>query len=503
MSGTVLFDDTTEAGTGSILNPLPQADSFSTGPVFAVSDVQVDLYDQSVDGGTVDVLLLADNASTPGAVLATLDVIADTSLPTNPGTITDISNVHATLTLASVTLTANTRYWIEVVSDPSGSVSQAGWEVAADALGSGYDSGGTGDLTSEFNAFTAGGYFTSQNANAVTQPFIMSVTAACFAAGTRILTSEGEIAVEALRAGDLVAAMHSGGLAPVRWIGHRAVDCTRHPKPHDVWPVHVAPGAFGPGRPRRELMLSPDHSVFVTCEETGPRGALIPIRYLINDATIVQCPVDAVSYFHVELAQHDVILAEGLPAETYLDTGNRVAFANGGGSTMAHPDFSLKVWDKEGCAPLVLAGPVLTALRARATRDAEALGYAQTSDADLHLIVDGARIDGEREGAVFRFAVPEGARAIRLASRSAVPAHVTGPDADPRRLGVAVARIQADGQERPFGPGVGWHPAEQGWQWTDGAAALPCAGARQIEIQLALVSRYWCSRASPAMAAAA
>jgi collagen type I/II/III/V/XI/XXIV/XXVII alpha len=42
----------------------------------------------------------------------------------------------------------------------------------------------------------------------------------------------------------------------------------------------------------------------------------------------VQVAVDAVTYFHVELPRHDVLLAEGLAAESYLDTGNRSVFAN-------------------------------------------------------------------------------------------------------------------------------------------------------------------------------
>jgi hypothetical protein len=251
------------------------------------------------------------------------------------------------------------------------------------------------------------------------------------------------------------------------------------------------------------LVLSPDHAVFVCSGDTGWQGALIPIRHLINDATIVQTPVDAVRYFHVELDNHDVLLAEGLPAESYLDTGNRSAFSNGGGATMAHPDFALRVWDKKGCAPLVLDGPVLTAVRASLIREAEAQGYSLTSDADLHLLVDGARIDGQREGAVFRFMLPRAARAIWLASRSAIPSHLADPGADPRRLGVAVARVAADGQERPFGPGLGWHAAEEGWQWTNGAAALRCAGAGLLEVQLALVGRYWSTRAPVPVAKAA
>jgi hypothetical protein len=47
------------------------------------------------------------------------------------------------------------------------------------------------------------------------------------------------------------------------------------------------------------------------------------VRYLCNGATIRQESVAVVEYYHVELDAHDIMLAEGLPAESYLDTGNR------------------------------------------------------------------------------------------------------------------------------------------------------------------------------------
>ena len=46
-------------------------------------------------------------------------------------------------------------------------------------------------------------------------------------------------------------------------------------------------------------------------------------------STIVQEPIDEVTYYHVELATHDVILAKGLPCESNLDTVNRAAFEGG------------------------------------------------------------------------------------------------------------------------------------------------------------------------------
>ena len=66
-----------------------------------------------------------------------------------------------------------------------------------------------------------------------------------------------------------------------RWCGSATAGshCRRHPRPHDVRPVRIAAHAFGLGRPRRDLRLSPDHAVFVD-------GVLIPVRYLLNGATV-------------------------------------------------------------------------------------------------------------------------------------------------------------------------------------------------------------------------
>ncbi len=146
------------------------------------------------------------------------------------------------------------------------------------------------------------------------------MSAPCFAAGTKLLTADGEVAVEQLAIGALVPVM-GVGVVPIKWIGFRQVICRNHPAPRDVWPVRVRAGAFGDNVPHRDLLLSPDHAVFLD-------GTLIPVRYLINDATIVQEAADSVTYWHVELARHEVLLAEGLACESYLDTGNRAAMTD-------------------------------------------------------------------------------------------------------------------------------------------------------------------------------
>ncbi len=147
------------------------------------------------------------------------------------------------------------------------------------------------------------------------------VIVACFAAGTRILTQGSERPVEELTTADRVPTV-GGRVARIVWCGHQRA-C--------VPPVRIRREAFAGGSPVRDLLLSPQHAVSVN-------GVLIPIRHLINGITIVQEPVDDVTYYHVELAAHDVILAEGLPCESYLDTGNRAAFVNGGAKTVQGED---------------------------------------------------------------------------------------------------------------------------------------------------------------------
>jgi len=76
-------------------------------------------------------------------------------------------------------------------------------------------------------------------------------------------------------------------------------------------------------------------------------------------------PGPAVANWHVELDQHDIVLAEGLSTESYLDTGDRPSFVNGGGAVALHPVFNGLTWDAQGCAELVAPSPILDWVRAR------------------------------------------------------------------------------------------------------------------------------------------
>jgi hypothetical protein len=143
----------------------------------------------------------------------------------------------------------------------------------------------------------------------------------CFMPGTLVATPSGERAVETLAAGDLVLTA-CGRAAPVRWLGRQTVS-TRFADPLRVLPVRIAAGALGEGLPRRDLLLSPDHALLVD-------GALAQAGALVNGTTVRrEAGVPEVfTYWHVELHDHALVLAEGVPAETFIDNVARLAFDN-------------------------------------------------------------------------------------------------------------------------------------------------------------------------------
>jgi len=155
----------------------------------------------------------------------------------------------------------------------------------------------------------------------------------CFRKGTKILTLRGEIPVEELSNSD-IAVGPSGEKVPVRWVGWRRVAISAlAPNRDNLLPVRISRGALADNVPKRDLYVSPLHALYLD-------GWLIPAGVLINGTTITRCDDAAeVVYYHVELAQHSVLLAEGAPAESYLEFGrNRTFFANSRGATSLHTE---------------------------------------------------------------------------------------------------------------------------------------------------------------------
>jgi hypothetical protein len=245
----------------------------------------------------------------------------------------------------------------------------------------------------------------------------VDITPACFCRGTLILSDRGEVAVEDLMIGDRLVTV-SGAARRVKWIGHRAYDGRFVAANRGVLPIRVAAGALAAGVPARDLLLSPEHALYLD-------GALVPAGQLVNGATIRQeKSVDRVEYFHIELEGHDVILAEGAPAETYVDCDNRFMFHNGAEFARLYPGDLPTPWDF--CAPRAEAGSAeLAAVRAALSERAAALGYELGDTADRHPSADGEILRAQ-PGAedVHRFTRPAGARTLAVASGRMVPAEV-------------------------------------------------------------------------------
>jgi hypothetical protein len=323
----------------------------------------------------------------------------------------------------------------------------------------------------------------------------VTVDVNCFRAGTRILTERGEVAVEHLVAGDAVVIAREGSQAtrPVTWTGHRKIDLRRHPNAKANWPVRVLRGAFADDLPSHDLWLSPGHSVYA-------EGKLVQIENLINGKTILQVPCDEVDYWHVELDSHDILYANGLACESYLETGNRAAFLGGASVLELHPDFEPKHWS-ETCVPLVFEGKEIELTKAALLARAEKLGYAVTSDNDLHVLADGRRIEPTALAPnKVAFLLPPCCADIRLNSRTFTPAHTRAASRDTRLLGLCIGRLQLDGNDVALDddsivPADGWNFVERDGdrpcrRWTTGSAKLPPA-TRLVVIELGGRGYYW------------
>ena len=182
--------------------------------------------------------------------------------------------------------------------------------------------------------------------------------AVCFTTGTLIETACGPVAIEDLAVGN-TAVTASGAERRICWIGRRELDCTGE-KAH-MAPVRVRANAFGSGVPERDVFLSPGHPVLV--RQDGVE-VLVPIMNLINGTTIERTQMSSVTYWHVELDEHDALIADGLPAESFFDMGSRGWFHNDLDDVLANPDL-IPAGQHGRCREVAIDGPLVEAERRR------------------------------------------------------------------------------------------------------------------------------------------
>ena len=312
----------------------------------------------------------------------------------------------------------------------------------------------------------------------------------CFRANTMILTPSGERSVRDLRVGDAVT-VWGGGTRPIMWIGEGRVLATRGRR-GPATPAIVRKGALGDNVPARDLHVTKGHALYVD-------DVLIPVEFLVNHRSIVwDDHAQEVELYHIELDRHDVLIANGAPAESYRDDGNRWLFQNANNG-----------WDLpalEPFAPVLTGGPIVDAAWRRILdRAGPRDNLTLTDDPDLHLRVDGKRInplfgDGDR----FMFRLRADADEIRLMSRTGVPSEL-GVARDARALGVAVRaiRLRTDTWIWTIGAADerltdGFHAfeADNDIRWTNGDASLPidrlgtARGTLLLEVVLGGRTRY-------------
>ncbi len=312
----------------------------------------------------------------------------------------------------------------------------------------------------------------------------------CFLPGVLIATPDGERAVETLRAGDSVLAIEHGRQVIRRlvWAGSQPVAVPEDDRcPSNPLPVRIRRDALADGVPHTDLLVTPEHCLLLD-------GRLVPARMLVNGRSIlIEIGMRDYTAYHVETEPHAIIMANGAPTESYLDTGNR-SLRTAAGIVVRRPT-ATKSWARDAAAPLEVSReivePLWQALAARAERlgcpAIRAAAATLTDEPDLCLVSEeGGEIlplcvhDGRA-----LFLVPGTLGAAWLRSRSARPCEAIGPFVDDRRqLGLLVGEVAVWKLESrrllrhhlAIKTLIGWHaPEADHCRWTDGNALLPLA----------------------------
>ena len=309
-----------------------------------------------------------------------------------------------------------------------------------------------------------------------------------FCSGTKLMTLRGEVPVESVRAGDKALTLSGveAPLKPVARVRHRRIDLNRHSAPMLAAPVRVRAGAIEDGVPLRDLRVSPDHALSV--EDDRGKRVLIPALYLTNGATILREPAHgAVTYITVSLERHDILMGDGMAAESgpgtadEEPTGTVVPLRPRGVPVAAAepeppPDYTPQ--PRENLSAPLLLGEAAAPVHARLLARALELGYVETDDPDVTVTTGETVLPPlSADAGVFSYTVPPHTRELRLLSRSFVPVEAKPETGDPRRLGVAIARVLHDGaaialDDAAFGAGF-LPPEPEGaaaWRWTTGDA---------------------------------
>ena len=142
----------------------------------------------------------------------------------------------------------------------------------------------------------------------------------CFTPGSRITTPKGERLVQDLRPGDLVFT-RDNGVQELRWVGSKTLTGQALVDDPKLNPVLIRAGALGMGLPERDIMVSPNHRMLISGNDTalmfGEREVLACAKHLTSRDGIDRVTASGVTYIHLLFDRHEVILADGAWTESF------------------------------------------------------------------------------------------------------------------------------------------------------------------------------------------
>ncbi|GEN58157.1 Hint domain-containing protein [Acetobacter nitrogenifigens] len=335
----------------------------------------------------------------------------------------------------------------------------------------------------------------------------------CFLADSMIATANGEVAVQDVRIGDSLVAFDwrrgENVMRNVVWVGKaRAVVKPGLPDDEAGYPVRIAKDAIAAGVPHKDMLITAEHCLFF-------EGKFVPARMLVNGRSIsYDKSFTSYDYYHIETADHSVIVADGVYTESYLDTGNRGSFVQHGQVVQFGAARALN-WEDHGGAPLCtersFVEPIFHSLNARAAQmnlvEPVTSKRVVTTDADVRLLTGNGQIIRpiREEGDRVVFILPSGLESVQLVSRFSRPSDMVGPFVDDRRkFGVLVGKIsffegsvEAEMTEHLTQVELnGWNGLESSearWTSGEGLITLPerkVKGPAMLSVQVLTTAQY-------------
>ena len=254
------------------------------------------------------------DASTPGSLISYL------SGPTSP----TAGAYNSYTPSSSISLQAGIQYWLGfTLSSDTGGTNQQRVKIASSDGSSTYTSSGWSVGTRYVIGSSAG--LPTNSSRPATFELYGTGRAVCFCSGTEIRTASGEVAIEDIKVGDVVAT--SKGPMPVKWVAKRTISkmLVTDELYLSALPMVIRANSLEDGVPSKDLYVSESHGIYADRK-------IINACFLENGLTIFKAMPDefktSIRYYHLEFEDEVLVSANNALACSYVNTGNRRSFDN-------------------------------------------------------------------------------------------------------------------------------------------------------------------------------